>query len=124
MAEQFDVKLVEEAKSCIPPPGYREKAHVKDYDAECSEFLKDPEAFRGKIARELHWLGPLERVPDWNYPCAARVANAKLNITDNCHDRHVFNHRRDKVASSGKGGRTRQLCWRMCLHGDNIGRGD
>jgi hypothetical protein len=45
MAEQFDVKLVEEAKYSMPPPEYREKARVKDYDEEYREFLKDPEAF-------------------------------------------------------------------------------
>jgi hypothetical protein len=32
MAEQFDVRLVEEAKYCTPPPGYREKARIRDYE--------------------------------------------------------------------------------------------
>jgi len=34
MAEQFDVKLVEEAKYYTPRPEYREKARVRDYEEE------------------------------------------------------------------------------------------
>jgi hypothetical protein len=45
MAERFDVKLVEEAKHYTPPPEYREKAWVRDPDAECGGSPKDPDRF-------------------------------------------------------------------------------
>lgn len=32
MAEQFDVKLVEEAKYYTPRPEYREKAWIRDWE--------------------------------------------------------------------------------------------
>jgi hypothetical protein len=53
MAEQFDVKLVEEAKYYTPRPEYREKARVRDYDEEYGRFLKDPEVFRAKDSVKL-----------------------------------------------------------------------
>lgn len=103
MAEQFDMKLVEEAKYYTPRPEYREKAWVRDYDAEYQEFLKDPEAFWGKVAKELDWFKSLETVLDWKYPYARWFVNAKLNLTCNCLDRHVNNHRRNKVPLIWKG---------------------
>ena len=49
-------------------------------------------------AHELDWFKPWDKVSDWNYPYAKWFTNAKLNITANCLDRHVNNHRRNKVA--------------------------
>jgi hypothetical protein len=37
MAEQFDVKLVEEARYSTPPPEYREKAWVGDHTCNIPE---------------------------------------------------------------------------------------
>jgi acetyl-CoA synthetase len=53
MAEQFDVKLVEEAKYYTPRPEYRERAWVRDYDEEYRAFIKDPMAFLAEDAKEL-----------------------------------------------------------------------
>jgi len=52
MAEQFDVKPVEEANYYTPPPEYREKDRVKDPERTDWEFLADLGAFRDRIARE------------------------------------------------------------------------
>jgi acetyl-CoA synthetase len=104
MAEQFDVKLVEEAKYYTPRPEYREKAWVRDYEEEYGRFMKDPEAFWAKVAKELDWFSPWEKVLDWKYPYAKWFVNGKLNITYNCLDRHVSNHRKNKVALIWRGG--------------------
>jgi hypothetical protein len=53
MAEQFDVKLVEEAKYSMPRPEYREKARVRNHDEAYRRFLKDPGAFRAEAVKEL-----------------------------------------------------------------------
>ncbi|MDD1655334.1 MAG: acetyl-coenzyme A synthetase, partial [Methanomicrobiales archaeon] len=96
MADKFDVKLVEEAKYYSPPPEYKEKAFVRDYEKTYQQFLKDPEKFWDGIARELHWFAPWKKVLDWNYPYAKWFVDGKLNITYNCLDRHVYNHRKNK----------------------------
>jgi acetyl-CoA synthetase len=103
MVETFDVKLVEEAKYYTPPPEYKEKANVRDYDREYQDFLKDPEKFWDRIARELHWFAPWKKVLDWNYPYAKWFVDGKMNITYNCLDRHVYNHRKNKVAFIWRG---------------------
>jgi acetyl-CoA synthetase len=103
MAEKFDVKLVEEAKYYSPPPEYKEKAYVRDYEKTYQQFLKDPEKFWDGIARELHWFAPWKKVLDWNYPYAKWFVDGKMNITYNCLDRHVFNHRKNKVAFIWRG---------------------
>jgi len=104
MAEQFDVKLVEEAKYYTPRPEYSEKAWVRDYEKESGIFIRDPEVFRGRIAKELDWFKPLETVLDWKYPYAKWFVNGKLNLTYNCLDWQVYNHRRNKVPPIWKGG--------------------
>jgi hypothetical protein len=54
MAEQFDVKLAEEARFHTPRPEYREKPCVRDHNEDMyGRFLKDPEAFWAKVAKEL-----------------------------------------------------------------------
>jgi acetyl-CoA synthetase len=103
MVDQFDVKLVEEAKYYTPRSEYREKAWVRDYDEEYGRFLKDPEGFWAKVAKELDWYSPWEKVLDWKYPYAKWFVNAKLNITYNCLDRHINNHRKNKAALIWRG---------------------
>jgi len=103
MPEQFDVKLVEEARYYTPPPEYREKAWVRGYEEEYEEFLKDPEAIWGKIARELDWFKPWGNVLDWKHPYARWFVNAKLNITYDCLDRHLNNRHPNMVPLIWKG---------------------
>ena len=61
MAEQFDVKLVEEAKYYTPRPEYREKAWVRDYEKEYGDFLKDPVAFWAKDSIKLENVFKLKK---------------------------------------------------------------
>jgi acetyl-coenzyme A synthetase (EC 6.2.1.1) len=74
-----------------------------DYSKAYEEFLADPDGFWSKIAQELDWIQPWNRVRVWEYPYAKWFVGAKLNITLNCLDRHVRNHRRNKVALIWKG---------------------
>jgi len=101
MAESFAVKL--EERCYLPDPRCRANARVPDYAREYSEFVRDPEAFWDRIAQELEWYGPWERVREWNYPYAKWFVSAKLNITTNCLDRHVAGPRRDKPAIIWRG---------------------
>ncbi len=109
MTENFNVKLVEDVKYYTPDPQYKKNAWMGDYQKAYNEFLADPDAFWSKMAGELEWIRPWDAVREWNYPYAKWFTNAKLNITANCLDRHVNDHRRNKVALiwRGEGGTER-----------------
>jgi len=117
MTEDFDVRLVGDVKSYTPDPQYRKNAWMSDYQKTYADFLKNPEKFWEKKAKELDWIKPWDRVLEWNYPYAKWFTNAKLNISANCLDRHVNNSRRNKVALIWKGeeGRERIFTYQKLL---------
>jgi acetyl-CoA synthetase len=117
MTEDFDVRLVEDVKSYTPDPQYKKKAWMGNYQKAYAEFLANPDAFWGKMAKELDWIKPWDAVKEWNYPYAKWFTNAKLNISANCLDRHVNNSRRNKVALiwRGEGGRERIFTYQKLL---------
>ena len=103
MNEDFDVKLVENAKYYTPDVEYKRASWIGDYKDAYQKFLSDPNAFWGEIAHELEWIRPWDRVCEWKYPYARWFLNAQLNITANCLDRHVAGDRRNKVALIWRG---------------------
>ena len=117
MTEDFDVKLVDDVKSYTPDPQYRKNAWMGDYQKAYDTFLANPDAFWEKMAKELDWIRPWDKVKEWNYPYVKWFTNAKLNISANCLDRHVNNHRRNKVALiwRGEGGRERIFTYQKLL---------
>jgi acetyl-CoA synthetase len=104
MADQFDVKLIEQIPSSTPDPGYKQHAWIRDYAETYKESISNLDEFWGKVARGLDWFEPWDKAKEWKYPYAKWFTNAKLNITANCLDRHVKNHRRNKVALIWGGG--------------------
>ncbi|MBN2109995.1 MAG: acetate--CoA ligase [Methanosarcinaceae archaeon] len=96
MSENFDVKL--DGKSYLPDPSVKGGSWIKDYGTVYAESVKDPEAHWEKVAEELDWFKKWDRVREWDHPYAKWFINARLNITCNCLDRHVFNGKRNKVA--------------------------
>ena len=117
MTEDFDVKLVEDVKSYTPDPQYKKKAWMSDYQKTYAEFLKNPNGFWEKKAKELDWIRPWDKVLEWDYPYAKWFTNAKMNITANCLDRHVSDSRRNKVALIWRGeeGRERIFTYQKLL---------
>ncbi|PKG33078.1 acetate--CoA ligase [Methanoregula sp.] len=117
MTEDFDVRLVEDVKSYTPDPQYRKRAWMGDYQKEYDAFLANPDAFWEKMAKELDWIKPWDKVKEWNYPYAKWFTNARLNISANCLDRHVNDTRRNKVALIWKGeeGRERIFTYQKLL---------
>ncbi|KXS42062.1 MAG: acetyl-CoA synthetase [Methanolobus sp. T82-4] len=96
MSDNFDVKL--DTKSYLPDPSVKEDSWIGDYEKVYEESVKDPEAHWEKVAEELEWFEKWDRVREWEHPYAKWFVNAKMNITCNCLDRHVFNGRKNKVA--------------------------
>ena len=103
MEENFEVRLVEEIKYYRPADGYRQNAWTGDYERAFAEYLADPVGFWEREAHSLEWSRPWDTVLEWDYPYARWFAGARLNITRNCLDRHLVDHRRNKVALIWRG---------------------
>ncbi len=103
MDEDIDARRVEEVKYYEPSPEYKKNAWTDDYEQAYAGFLADPIGFWERQARELEWFRPWDTVREWDYPYARWFVGARLNITHNCLDRHVADHRRNKVALIWRG---------------------
>ena len=89
--------LLREHEVYSPPEVFRKSAWARDeslYEA----AAKDPEAFWADHARELRWSRKWDRVLDWDPPFARWFPGGRLNASENCLDRHVLSHRRNKAA--------------------------
>ncbi len=64
------------------------------------QAIKNPETFWAEIANTFEWISPFEKVLQYNWndtPSTEWFAGGKLNITENCLDRHVVTQP-DKLA--------------------------
>ena len=61
------------------------------YDAEYQKSVTDPEGFWAGIAAHFQWKKPWEKVLSWSFeePRIEWFRGGKLNITENCLDRHL-----------------------------------
>ncbi len=62
------------------------------------ESIDKPEVFWGREAKELTWQKPWSKVLDWKAPNAKWFDGGKLNVCENCVDRHATGARRNKAA--------------------------
>jgi len=81
-----------------PTSDTRAHAYIKDYETEYQQSIADPDTFWGKVAQELEWFSPWNKVLEWKYPWAKWFVGGMCNISYNCLDRHVKTWRRNKVA--------------------------
>ena len=76
-----------------PPPEFTKHAHIKtmaQYRAMYRESMESPETFWPKMAEELHWFKKWDKLLDWSEPPFAKwFVGGKINISDNCLDRHL-----------------------------------
>ena len=97
-----EIESVLKEKRVYPPdPGFSSRAHVKsleEYRRHYAEAEKDPAAFWGRFARELHWFEPWKQGLVWNLPQAQWFAGGKTNLSFNCLDRHLTTWRKNKAA--------------------------
>src|SRR3989344_3139905 len=60
------------------------------FDALRQESLTNPEGFWGRMAAEVvTWKKPWDKVLEWTPPFAKWFLNGKLNVSENCIDRHL-----------------------------------
>lgn len=62
-----------------------------EYQAAYRQSVEDPEAFWAGIAQEFLWRKPWTKTLQWNFdePSVKWFQGGKLNITENCLDRHL-----------------------------------
>ena len=63
----------------------------EQYHEAYKQSVEDPEAFWASIAENFHWHKKWDKVLNWNFtePKIEWFSGAKLNITENCIDRHL-----------------------------------
>jgi acetyl-CoA synthetase len=62
-----------------------------DYEKYYAKSVENPEGFWGEIADSFTWQKPYDKVVEWNFsePNIKWFTNGKMNITENCLDRHL-----------------------------------
>jgi acetyl-CoA synthetase len=100
-----------------PPDWVRERANLRDPQAEFARALADPDAFWGEIAADFEWATPWKSVRAGTAPDQRWFEGATLNITVNALDRHATGPRANKVAyiALGEDGSERVVTYRQLL---------
>ncbi len=64
---------------------------LEQYHRDYKKSIEDPEGFWGNIAENFQWHKKHDKVLEWNFtePKVEWFKGAKLNITENCIDRHL-----------------------------------
>ena len=138
MHDNIESHLVEK-RVFKPPRDFSSKARIKSLDQYrrmYRESIRQPEKFWAREASELLWRSRWKKVVEWKPPFAKWFVGGKLNISENCLDRHLTGPRRNKAAIiwEGEPGEKRTLTYQQ-LHGEvcrfanvlkrnNIKRGD
>jgi acetyl-CoA synthetase len=104
--------LLAEGRTFPPDPAFAAQANAQPGLYEEAE--RDPVAFWEKIAREtVTWQEPFSSTLEWDLPFAKWFGGGKLNISENCVDRHVAAGLGGKVAYHwiGEPGDTRTVTY-------------
>jgi acetyl-CoA synthetase len=89
--------LYDEKRTFPPPAGFAASSQFND-PAIYDEAKADPEAYWAKKAERLDWFEPWQQVLEWDPPFSKWFIGGKLNVSQNCLDRHVDAGKGDRVA--------------------------
>ncbi len=114
------VNVMKEERLFPPPKEFSEKARIgspEQYEQLWNEAAEDIEAFWDKLAGELHWFKPYDKVLEWDEPLAKWFVGGQTNVSYNCLDAHLDTPLKDKAAIiwEGEPGDTRVLTY-QALH--------
>ncbi len=103
-----------------PSKEFSKKARIgslAEYQKLWEKSIKKPEKFWDKYASELVWQKKWKKVLDWKEPFAQWFVGGKLNLSENCLDRHLGTARQNKAAIlwEGEPGEKRVLTYQQ-LH--------
>jgi acetyl-CoA synthetase len=85
----------------LPSAEFAAKARIPSmaaYRKLYKESIEHPEKFWAREASELVWQNPWESVLEWEPPFAKWFRGGKLNVSENCVDRHATGPRKNKAA--------------------------
>ena len=80
--------LLKEGRKFPPSKQFVQAAQVKSA-AIYKEAGRDPVKLWEKQAKQLRWMKPWKKTLEWKLPYAKWFVGGKLNVSDNCLDRHV-----------------------------------
>ncbi len=105
--------LLKEGRKFPPPRDFVRQARVKSA-AIYKAARANPLRFWEQQARELRWMKPWRKTLEWKLPYAKWFVGGKLNVSDNCLDRHLEGPRKNKAAIvwEGEPGDSRVLTYR------------
>jgi acetyl-CoA synthetase len=121
VTDQTITSISRETRIVRPSAEFKAQANlgsVAVYKRMYAESVNTPEKFWGKQARELlSWRKPFKKVLKWKLPHAKWFEGGKLNVSENCLDRHLTDGRANKAALifEGEPGDVRTLTYRQ-LH--------
>ncbi len=103
-----------------PAKEFSKKARIQSiaqYRAMYDESIADPDKFWAREAEELTWRQKWSKVLEWKEPFAQWFVGGKLNVSENCLDRHLAGPRKNKAAIiwEGEPGEKRTLTFQQ-LH--------
>jgi acetyl-CoA synthetase len=103
-----------------PSKQFSKKARIGSmsaYKKLWEESIKRPDKFWAREAAELCWQEPWKKVLEWKAPFAKWFIKGKLNVSENCLDRHLGTARQNKAALLWEGelGEKRTLTYQQ-LH--------
>ena len=121
MPDQTITSVSREHRLFRPSAEFKAQANLgseADYKRLYDESVNSPEKFWGRQAKEqLVWRKPFKKVLDWKPPHAKWFVGGKLNVSENCIDRHLGTARENKAALifEGEPGDVRTITYKQ-LH--------
>ena len=100
MTTNIESHLVEK-RVFKPSKEFSKKAHIgsfAEYKKLYEQSIKSPEKFWAKQAADLLWHKKWTKVLEWKLPFAKWFVGGRLNVSENCLDRHLAGPRRNKAA--------------------------
>ncbi|HEU5080082.1 MAG TPA: acetate--CoA ligase [Opitutaceae bacterium] len=102
MTDQTITSVSRETRVFRPSADFQRQANLGSYSAYkklYAESVNSPEKFWDRQAKEhLIWRKPYKKVLNWKAPHAKWFVGGKLNVAENCLDRHLGTARENKAA--------------------------
>ncbi len=103
-----------------PSAEFSAKARIgsmAEYQTLYDESINSPDTFWAREASELTWQKKWDTVCEWKAPFSKWFVGGKINVSENCVDRHLTNGRKNKAAIiwEGEPGEQRTLTYQQ-LH--------
>jgi acetyl-CoA synthetase len=119
MSQNIETHLIEK-RVFKPALHFAKQARIKSlahYKRLYAESIRQPDRFWAREASELVWRKKWKKVSEWRLPNARWFVGGKINLAENCVDRHLDGPRRNKAAIiwEGEPGEKRTLTFQQ-LH--------